>query len=178
MQTTLEFMPGPAGWLECSWWRDGEEALHAWVNFRRAANGHLKAIALFCLEPTSAALRSLPLHRIEVAANAGGSISEQLAARLGEPSPAIGSAEFHEAFDGWVQPEPPLELKRPPGRRLDDDWYAKVGTTYVAAKDQGLKPRTAIAELAGVSTDVAGRWIYEARKRGHLPPTRPGRVSA
>jgi hypothetical protein len=64
------------------------------------------------------------------------------------------------------------------GRRLDDDWYAKVGATYIAAKDRGLKPRMAIAELAGVSTDVAGRWIYEARKRGHLPPTRPGRVSA
>lgn len=154
------------------------EALHAWVNFRRAADGHWKTIALFCLEPTPEALRSLPLHRIEVAANAGGSISEQLAARLDEPPPTIGSAEFREAFSGWVQPEPALELRRPPGRRLDDDWYVKVGATYIAAKDRGLKPRTAIAELAGVSTDVAGRWIYEARKRGHLPPTRPGRVSA
>jgi hypothetical protein len=180
MQSTLEFMPGPAGWLECSWYDDERpEALHAWVNFRRtAADGHWKTIALFCLEPTPEALRSLPLHRIEVAANAGGSISEQLAARFDEPSPAIGSAEFHEAFSGWVQPEPALELRRPPGRRLDDDWYVRVGATYIAAKDRGLKPRTAIAELAGVSTDVAGRWIYEARKRGHLPPTRPGRVSA
>ena len=37
-----------------------------------------------------------------------------------------------------------------------------------------------IAEDAGVTPEVAGRWIYEARKpeRGFLPPTSPGRVSA
>jgi hypothetical protein len=178
MATTLEFMPGPGGWLECSWYGDEQfEALRAWVLFRRHGDDRWRAVALFCLEPTET-LRSVPLHRIEVAANAGGAISKELAARLDESPPEIGSAEFEAAFGGWVQPEPPLELTRPLGRRLDDDWYAKVGATYVAAKEQGLKPRTKIAELAGVSTDVAGRWVYEARKRGHLPPTRPGRVSA
>jgi hypothetical protein len=40
-----------------------------------------------------------------------------------------------------------------------------------------LNPRSAIAEAAKVSTDVAGRWVREARKRGFLPATDPGKVS-
>jgi hypothetical protein len=178
MPTELEFIPGPAGWLDCTW-HDERLNGHAWVHFQRTDEGRWHADGLFCTSPTPETVRALPLHRIEVAANAGGPISEQLAARLDEPNPVIGSREFYEAFTGWVQPEPePVELERPAGRRLDDDWYAKVAGAYVAAKDRGLKPRTAIAEGAGVSPELAGRWIYQARKRGHLPPTRPGRVSA
>jgi hypothetical protein len=167
----IEFMPGPVGWLACRW--RGE---NVFVHFVRKGE-YWTTNALFCLSPKPEMLRALPLHRIEVAANAGGSITEQLAARYEEPEPGIGTAEFHRAFTGFMHPEP-LELTRPKGHRLDDDWYAKVAATYVAAKDRGLKPRTTIAELADVSTDVAGRWIYEARKRGHLAPTKPGRVTA
>jgi hypothetical protein len=62
------------------------------------------AAALFCLDPTPAAVRTLPLHRIEVAANGGGAIGERLAARLEEPVPLLGSADFLKAFDGRVIP--------------------------------------------------------------------------
>ena len=98
------------------------------------------------------------------------------APRLDEPGFEIGSSKFHGSFAGFAKPEP--ALKRPAARRLNDDWYQQVAEAYIAAADRGEKPRTAVARLAGVSTDVAGRWIYEARKRGHLAPTRPGRVTA
>jgi hypothetical protein len=87
--------------------------------------------------------------------------------------------DFLKAFTGYGHwPEPAIVLDRPAGRRLDDDWYAKVAEAYRLAAARGLKPRTAIAEAASVSTDVAGRWVYEARKRGLLPKTQPGRVTA
>lgn len=167
----LDFYVGPAGWLRCDW-----PAGRAFVCFRRGRGRRLVTAALFQLEPTRESLRDLPLHRIEVAANAGGDLTRTLHARLDEPQVAIGSAAFVAAFTGFAKPEP--KLVRPAGRRLDDDWYRQVAEVYIAAKDRGEKPRAAVARLAGVSTDVAGRWIYEARKRGHLAPTRPGRVSA
>jgi len=67
-------------------------------------------------------------------------------------------------------------LKRPAGRNLPDEFYATVAERYRDAAGRGLSPRAAIAEAAGVSADVAGRWVRQARKRGYLPPTEPGKV--
>ena len=60
-------------------------------------------------------------------------------------------------------------LERPPGRRLNDDFYAQVADVYRRVAGRQKNPRTVIAEAAGVSTDVAGRWVYEA------PEARPPR---
>lgn len=123
-------------------------------------------------------LRSLPLRRILLAVGADESLRRDLEARLNDDVPEVGTNEFHAAFAGFVHPEPPLTLERPRGRKLADDFYEKVADAYRAATARGLRPRTAIAETAGVTTDVAGRWVREARKRGLLPPTSPGRVKA
>jgi transposase len=53
-----------------------------------------------------------------------------------------------------------------------------VGEAYRVAVQRGESPRTTIAESAGVSNEVAGRWVRQARKRGYLPATEPGKVSA
>jgi hypothetical protein len=45
------------------------------------------------------------------------------------------------------------------------------GSRLRQAIGRGLKRRTAVAEAAGVSVDVAGRWIYEARKRDLIRET-------
>ena len=71
-----------------------------------------------------------------------------------------------------------MKVKRPAGRNLSDEFYATVGEAYRVAVERGEAPRTTIAESAGVSTEVAGRWVRQARKRGYLPATEPGKVSA
>jgi hypothetical protein len=70
-----------------------------------------------------------------------------------------------------------LLIERPPGRRLDDSFYQRIGVVYRQAVGRGMKPRQAIAEAASVSPDVAGRWIYQARKRGLIPKTSAGKVT-
>jgi hypothetical protein len=67
-------------------------------------------------------------------------------------------------------------VKRPKTKNLDDDFYSRVAGVYRWAVASCLKPRVEISRQAEVSTDVAGRWIYEARRRGLLAPTSPGRV--
>jgi hypothetical protein len=111
-----------------------------------------------------------------LAVNASESLSAKLEGRLTETSFEPGTLEFFGSFNDFVTPEPPLTLSRPERRALSDEWYAEVAATYRAAAARGLKPRTAIAQAAGVSTDLAGRWVYEARKRGLLAPTTPGSV--
>ena len=87
------------------------------------------------------------------------------------------TTEFLKAFDGFVVPEA-LKIVRPAGRNLSDEFYARVAEAYLAALENGLGPRRTIAESAGVSNEVAGRWVRQARKRGYLPETEPGKVSA
>jgi hypothetical protein len=66
-------------------------------------------------------------------------------------------------------------LKDRSGRLPVGEFYAAVADRYRDAAARGLSPRTAIATAADVSTDVAGRWVREARKRGLLPATDPGK---
>ena len=107
-----------------------------------------------------------------VAASEG--LRERLVAGLDKEAPEPGP-ELLKALSGFVHPEfPPLE--RPEGRNLPDEFYATVADRYRDAAARGLNPRSAIAEAAEVSTDVAGRWVREARKRGFLPATEPGKV--
>ena len=175
MSANLDLRPGPDGWVMVN----DPKGTSTWICFRRNESGRWAAIAVFQLGPTIDRLRNIPLHRVEVAVNASDDISAELDARLDE-SVAIGTAEFHKAFTGFMKPVgrlPKLRLKRPAGRLLEDSFYAEVAETYRAAAARGMKPRSAIAEAADVSLDVAGRWVHEARKRGYLPAGQQGRVT-
>ena len=182
-KTRLTFIPGPAGWVMAELQEEGGFLLsRSWVQFMRKDEAW-RPIALFLHEPTPESVRDVPMHRIEVAVNASAAVSAGLESQLKQSVPRPGSPEFVNLFMGYRRPDPeplaPLPaLKRPTGRRLDDAGYGTVAEFYREASARGLKPRAAIAEAAGASPDVAGRWIYEARKRGFLPPTRPGRVTA
>ncbi len=173
MQTQLFIAPGPGGWVRATIEGDADGG-SCFVHFRREAN-RWHATYVFA---TADSIASMPSpRRVEIALNANDALSTQLEARLREAD-MPGTLEFHQAFATYPVPvvEPPLALKRPKTKRLDDDWYAKVAETYRAAAARGLNPRATIAAAASVSTDVAGRWVYEARKRGLLPPTAPGKV--
>jgi len=172
----LTVKAGPSGWVVVS----GSDLPTCYVRFA-LSDEVWRPTTLFRAPLTPEFVRGFPMYRIEAAVNAGG-VSETLASLLDAPVAGLGSEEFIRSFTGFghvpAPPLPPITLERPQGRRLTDEWYAEVATAYRLAADRGLKPRKTIAEAAGASADVAGRWIYEARKRGLLPATQPGRVFA
>jgi hypothetical protein len=58
-----------------------------------------------------------------------------------------------------------------------DQFLREVAKVYREALAAGsAAPRKAVQEWQGVSTQTAARWIAEARKRGILGPTRPGKA--
>jgi hypothetical protein len=176
----LELQDGPGGWVEAVVFEEaGGEYKPFYVRFRPdkserwSPHGTLHVPGL-----SPETLRAVPLKRIALAVEASTLLREALARRFDEPVPEVGTREFYDAFTGWVHEEPPLTLERPKGRALPDEFFAKVAETYRAATIRGRPPRTAVAEAAGVSTDVAGRWVRVARDRGYLPATEQGKVTA
>lgn len=67
------------------------------------------------------------------------------------------------------------QIKAPEGR-LTDDFLQDVADAYRALTDTTKAPAPSIAESANVPVRTVHRWIYEARKRGILPPARAGRA--
>ena len=58
-------------------------------------------------------------------------------------------------------------------RRMTDDFLAGIAHRYSELVDVGRMPAPAIAEAEGVPVRTVHRWVYEARKRGMLPPGTP-----
>jgi hypothetical protein len=176
-KTKITFLTGPDGWVRADE-RSGRNVVSTWfVNFGRDKKGQWHPSgALLVDPPTAATVRATPFGRIVLAVNASSEISDALEHHLNDKVPPF-SGKFFELFSGFVKEEP-IRLRRPRGRNLDDSFYAQVADAYRLAVARGLNPRAAIAEAASVSPDVAGRWIYEARKtRGLIPKTTPGKVT-
>lgn len=85
--------------------------------------------------------------------------------------------------NAWVRAQrrvtkPRTRLARRDGESADA-FYARVARVYEAALSAGNgKPTMAVADAAGIDNAKAGQWVHAARKRGHLPPTRPGKAKA
>jgi hypothetical protein len=175
--TTLEFTVGPGGWLQAMIFAgDGQLESVVAVRLERVGGEWLPDGALYVLPLEPEVLRVLPLRRIVAAVAASEPLQQALAARIDEEVPVVGSVKFRQKLSGYSHPELP-RLTRPAGRNLSDDFYAAVADRYREAVGRGLNPRSAIAAAADVSNDVAGRWVREARKRGLLAATEPGKVS-
>jgi hypothetical protein len=143
------------------------------------------------LDPTPAALRTFPLIRIEHAANADGVLALALAIRRFEEEPADLPSWFRSnvepiperlvdrVYEWFERPssEDRFRLRRPAGRNLGDGFYREVARAYTAAVAAGLNPRKALAEDAATPADTVARWTAEVRRRGYLPPAKPGRVT-
>lgn len=65
---------------------------------------------------------------------------------------------------------------KPPEGRLTDDFLNDVAEAYRWFTETGSPPAPAIAQIADVPVRTVHRWVYEARKRGILPPARTGRA--
>ena len=60
--------------------------------------------------------------------------------------------------------------------RLDDDHFRDVAGIYRSALGDGLDPVAQVKAAFSVARSTAGRWVVEARKRGHLGPTTRGKA--
>jgi hypothetical protein len=64
-----------------------------------------------------------------------------------------------------------LVSERRRGVRLSDDFLQKVALAYRTAVAEGRPPTQAVADEVPGSRSSAGRWVFEARKRGFLGAT-------
>lgn len=89
-------------------------------------------------------------------------------------TPVATGAEVAAAFE---QTRPAGERGR---RRLTDEFLEDVAKVYRAALEAGdAAPRRAVQEWQkGAPSQTAARWVAEARRRGFLGETRPGRAGA
>ncbi len=68
-----------------------------------------------------------------------------------------------------------LRLEPPGPEGLTDNFLDQVRRAYYAAIGSGTRPLVpALAKSAGVSPRTIERWVYEARRRGVMPPGQRG----
>lgn len=96
-------------------------------------------------------------------------------AELADPAHRIPSGTFVGSRTDDETPSH-LPIITAPQGRITDAFLEDVAQAYrwhVGAKNA---PAPAIAESSGIPVRTVHRWIYEARKRGILPPARTGRA--
>ena len=141
-------------------------------------------------EPTAGLLRGIPVGRIEAAANAQlMSVHDTIVPRPGDgelPShphwrgPALALPE-RPALPGWEVTDPGRAAQRaePDARRKQgrpDEFYRDLAQVYLDLARSSSRPAAELAEARQVPQTTAHRWIKEARRRGYLPPGRPGKA--
>jgi len=129
--------------------------------------------------PTAELLRAIPVGKLEATANAQLAVVDDavvaVKARRSRPvrPPAADPA-------GWETSDPAAAVARrrpePPGRGRPDLFYRDVATVYLDYAQGSHRPAADLAERHDVPVTTAHRWIKEARRRGFLPPGRPGRA--
>jgi hypothetical protein len=137
--------------------------------------------------PTAELLRAIPVGRIEAAANAQLSVIDDVimpnasANALANPRPRP-LVPPDRAGDGWEITDPARAVRR--SRHADvarsrgrpDLFYREVADVYLDLAQASHRPASDIAAQHGVPVSTAHRWVKEARRRGFLPPGRPGKT--
>jgi len=167
---------GPAGWVEVT----RPDTPPVYVRF--ALNPDHKTwrlVELRLLDPTADVVRSLPLSRIETAANASSAVALGLAIGRNHDEPKDLAAWFkhHRGRANAMQAAGRYLLERPQRGKLDDAFYARVAEAYRGAVAMGLNPRQTLARDSGAAPDTVARWVGEARRRGFLPKGQPGKIT-
>ena len=150
------FRPLTDGWFE---WLD-DAARPAAVHVRMAArpDGRLRLTALRVDGEVSAGiLRSIPVGRIEAAAN----------------------AQFHTLAPAQPGRRPRARiapsLRSNAVRGYPDAFYDAVATAYGHLAATSPRPVADLAAANAVPLSTAQRWVKEARRRGRLAPGHPGK---
>jgi hypothetical protein len=168
-------------WYE---WRQDEPPLAGTVQVRVAvgAGGRLVLTGLRIEgTPSAELLRAIPVGRIEAAANAQLAAVEAdrgakavIRTRVTPLAPPVAEDV------GWEMVEPALAVMRaaPVGagrsRGRPDLFYRDVADAYLTLAQASPRPAGDLADRHGVPVTTAHRWVKEARRRGFLPPGRPG----
>jgi hypothetical protein len=191
---------GNGGWVRVE--RDGLPGV-LYLRFAQAAGRwQVREMYLDCGEDAEIRardLRELPLAAISALALSG---HEHLSARVNTPGPDLStlasnySAGFGPKDTGWVaesmrDPAANRKLRKRPRRtagsppvaplahpdQIDDAFLRHVADAYADAIRRGARsPAVAIADRSHLSVRTVHRWIYLARKAGHLQAGSQGRV--
>ena len=186
--------PTEADW--CEWRQEPPLPCTLFVQVARSDNGRVVLVGLrLDGTPTAEVLRSIPVGRIEAAANAQLTVAETVAANgNGVPEPPVRvrtrvPAPATAGGYGWETTDPVRAVARPvPGRGSGagdpgtdtgrrgrpDDFYREVARAYLDLAQTSTRPASELAETRRVPVTTTHRWIKEARRRGFLPPGRPG----
>lgn len=123
-----------------------------------------------------AAVRTLPLTRMEAAANIRlGHLPDikpdDFPFRVGDaahtaPHPASGWAARPEQVRRPRRPS--LRIEVPSDRKKPDRFYQRVADLYLWLSSQSSRPAEDLAEANGVPASTVHRWIKEARRRDIL----------
>ncbi len=132
-------------------------------------DGRLHLVALHLDGLLSAeALRSIPVGRIEAAANA------QL--HPSAASPFGGAPSWPPAWPPGGSATLPPDLWPDGGGAYPDAFYDAVAAVYRQLASASPRPVAEIAGANDVPVTTAQRWVKEARRRGLLAPGRPGKA--
>jgi Arc/MetJ family transcription regulator len=150
---TVPLRPTDDGWLE---WTDAPAGTDVFVQVDQAPDGRYRLVGLTMTGHLSAErLRSLPVGRIEAAANA----------LLHGDSPGGGRSRARIADS----------LRSNAVQGYPDAFYDAVAAAYRGLVGNSSRPIAELAEANDVPLTTAQRWVKEARRRGKLPPGRPGK---
>ncbi|WP_238012527.1 hypothetical protein KZZ52_58640 [Dactylosporangium sp. AC04546] len=174
--------PVAEDWYE---WRQDDPPLAGAVQVRIGvgAGGRLVLTGLRIEgTPSAELLRAIPVGRIEAAANAQLAVVDApvgtapvLNTRARPIAPPMASDV------GWEMVEPALAVARAAPsaagrmRGRPDVFYREVADVYLTFAQASPRPACDLADQHGVPVSTAHRWVKEARRRGFLPPGRPGK---
>ncbi|GAB3844328.1 hypothetical protein GCM10027610_058600 [Dactylosporangium cerinum] len=157
------------------WWQEPPLGATILVRLKLTSNGRWVLDGLLVDgAPTAALLRAIPVGRIEAAANAQAADSSL---------PRQETVAGQESLAGDPGTQSTDRRRRsarslPPGvRRIrgrPDTFYQHVAAVYRGLAQQSTHPVADLAASHDIPMTTAHRWIKEARRRGFLPPGRPG----
>jgi hypothetical protein len=176
--TSATLAIGMNGWLGFA---NADQPDWVYVRVQENEHGRLVITELYLERERldSAALRGLPLGRIEALANAS-PFTEGIRAKLnGAPRPGV-EPQSPERRPRWepreiISPTPHLPHLIVPKGKKPDRFYKEAAELYTELAAESRRPAADLAKRCGVATQTVHRWIAEARKRGYLLPADRGR---